>query len=194
MTFCLRTAPAIILLSCFIVACNNTTEEKNAAASTADTSFKPPILVTLKTTLKETLLNEKTVIANKRLAAAPAMNTETCKTLSVKVIDSTATSESHFNYKILDTLFAGPTVKILLIGREYESENIIWMAVYDLQNKLLDHRTVYYDNAEGFMSVETIIKNDQLNITTYNEYAEQENEKKRTEVFHLNEDNKIVKE
>ena len=107
------------------------------------------------------------------------------------MIDSSAGNENGFRYHVIDTLLLDQSIKVLLIGREYESENYTWITIYDGNNKLLDHKTVYYDNAEGFLAVETVIKNNQLIITTFNEYAEQEKDKKITEVYYLNENNKI---
>jgi hypothetical protein len=60
----------------------------------------------------------------------------------------------------------------VLLCRGSENENIVWIASYGTGKKLIDYKQVYYDNAEGFLLVETIIKNNITSITTTNEYEE----------------------
>ena len=192
----LKSALPFVLVVVIASSCNTPSiEEKSIEQANPDTTAAkiPEPVVPLKATLKETVLNEKTLITGKRLYNAPKIDDDKFKLLSIKLIDSSGNDDNGFKYHIIDTLFTGAVTKILLIGREYESENAAWIAVYDHNNKLLDHKTVYYDNAEGFMSIETIIKNNQLSITTYNEYAEKEKDKKTTALYQLNENNKIVK-
>lgn len=178
----------------FNTACNSSTDEKPVEAIKKDSTVVPVIPpAALKPTLRETILNEKTFITEKKLHNSTKIDPAAFRSLSVRAIDSTGGDENGFRYHIVDTLFLGQNVKVLLIGREYESENYAWIAVYDGNDKLLDHKTVYYDNAEGFMSVETTIKNNLISITTFNEYAEKDKEKKITETFLINENNKIVK-
>ena len=195
MTFNLRTSSVILIFLLLNSSCNSSTEKKKSEASKSDTITieHNDIAIPVKIVLKEIVLNERAVITGNRLSASKKMDGEVYKLLSVKMIDSTAGDETGFRYHIIDTLLSDHGIKVLLIGREYESENFIWITVYDDQNKLLDHRTVYYDNAEGFLSIETIIKNNQLGITTFNEYAEQEKGKKTTAVYHLDENNRFVK-
>ena len=193
MVIYLRTCTVALLFSLLNTACNSTTEEKSPGEKYPDTiSIVSNNIATVpKTKLKEMVLNEKTVIADNRLHNSRKIGLTDYRSLSLKMIDSTAGDENGFSYHIVDTLLSGKDMKIVLIGREYESENFIWIAIYDGKDKLVDHKTVYYDNAEGFLSVETVIKNNQLTITTLNEYAEQKN--KLTEVYHLDENNKMVK-
>ena len=195
MSFYLRTISAILLFSLLNSTCNSSTEKRLSAEPKPDTIaiVNNNITIPGKIMLKETVLNEKNVITRKKLPASKKIDSEGYKLLSIKMIDSTATDENGFSYHIVDTLSLNKDIKVLLIGRAYESENFIWITIYDKQNKLLDHKTVYYDNAEGFLSVETIIKDNQLTITTFNEYAEQEKDKKITQVYHLNKNNRVVK-
>ncbi len=193
MTFCLRIYPVILIFSLLNSTCNSATEKNLVEETQHDTIAivnKNPAS-SVKAKLKETVLNEKTVITGKRLSAAQKVDAAGYKSLSIKMIDSTTGDENGFRYHVVDTLLSDQKIKVLLIGREYESENFIWITIYDDHDKLLDHKTVYYDNAEGFLSVETVIKNNQLTITAFNEYAEQEKDKKTIEVYHLNENNKI---
>lgn len=175
-------------------ACNSSADEKNTEINKQDTTTIISVpAVPVKPTLKETVLNEKTLITGKKLYNSGTVGPDEFKSLSIRNIDSTGGDENGFRYHIVDTLFSGPDSKVLLIGREYESENYVWIAVFDNNNKLIDHKTVYYDNAEGFMSVESGIRNNLISITTINEYAENEKGKKVTGIFQLDGNNKIVK-
>ena len=193
MSFYLRSRSAILLFSLLNSTCNSSTEKNIVEENQYDsiTIVNKKSVTPVKAKLKETVLNEKNVIAAKRLSASKKIDADGYRSLSIKMIDSTATGENGFRYHVIDTLLSDEGIKVLLIGRAYESENFIWITIYDDHDKLLDHKTVYYDNAEGFLSVETVIKNNQLTITTFNEYAQQEKDKKTTEVYHLNENNKI---
>ncbi|MEP7164535.1 MAG: hypothetical protein ABI741_07570 [Ferruginibacter sp.] len=186
-----RKSLSVLLFSLLFAACNSTTEKNAPGGIKTDTAIivNNKTEIPVKDPLKEIVLNEKTVITGKRLIASKKIDAALYRSLSIKMIDSTAGDENGFSYHVVDTLLSAHGIKVLLIGRAYESENFIWIVIYDNQNKLLDHKTVYYDNAEGFLAVETIIKNNKLTITTFNEYAETEKEKKKTEVYHLNENN-----
>ena len=193
MLYYLIKCSVILLCPLMILSCNAAIEKNPVKEKLRDTiaivnNNSSPAL---KTFLKETVLNEKIIIAGKRLSASKKIDADGYRSLSIKMIDSSAGDENDFRYHVIDTLLLDQSIKVLLIGREYESENYIWITIYDNRNKLLDHKTVYYDNAEGFLAVETVIKNNQLIITTFNEYAEQEKDKKITEVYYLNENNKI---
>lgn len=191
---------ALLLLSnlilILVISCNeNPAGKKNDivvtdSAGTSEKTVMPDVPIVL----KDVTLNEQTLISGKKLSSSPAIDPKFYAGLSMKAMDSTASAESSFKYHIIDTLFSRPGLNILLIGREYESENIIWIAVYDSHNRLLDKKMVYYDNAEGFLSVETVIKNNQVTITSYNEYAEGGSQKKTTAVFHFNQENKLIEQ
>lgn len=187
----LKLSSALLLSIMLNTACNSTTDKKTSETNKQDTTAIT--VAPVKPMLKDVQLNEKTVILEKKLYNSEKISTDAFRSLSLGIIDSTSGDENGFKYHIIDTLFSGPNVKVLVIGREYESENYAWVAVYDSNNKLIDFKTVYYDNAEGFMSVETGIKNNLLSITTYNEYAEKEKDKKVTAVFRIDENNKFIK-
>jgi len=176
-----------------IAACNSSTEIKAVELkkdSVTETSVpEPPKEIPV--SLKNIVLNEKRVIQGKILTASQKADKELYQVLSIKAIDSTAADGTAFKYHIVDTLFSKPGLKILLIGREYDSENYIWLAIYNDQNTLIEHKTVYYDNAEGFLSVESVIKNNEIAITTYNEF--EEGGKKTTEKFQVDGNDKLIK-
>ncbi len=123
--------------------------------------------------------------------ASYTMDATDYRNFSIKKIDSSAGDENGFIYHIVDTLFLKQGLIVLLIGREYISENIIWLAVYNEEHQLIDRKQVYYDNAEGFLSVETTIKNNELTINTKNDFDE--GNKNTTEKYWLTGAGKIIK-
>ena len=179
--------PGIILYSC------NAAPEKKPGKTTVDTTAvtSTPVLKTEPVLLKDAVINEKTLIDKKRLAASKKISADDYKRLSIKMIDSTAADANGYSYHIIDTLCSKTGLNILLIGREYVSENIAWVAVYDGKFDLMDHLQVYYDNAEGFLLVETIIKNNQLSVNSRSEFEETKNN--ITDLYRLDENNRIVK-
>lgn len=130
--------------------------------------------------LKEKHLTIDTLIATGHLAKCKKLNKQQLAALSIKQLDKSFDPE--LQYRLIDTLHQGKEHYILLVGQWYDFENKAWVASYAAPNKLIDFRQVFYDNAEGFRSVETIIKNNTLTITTYNEY-EKGAAKKKTEKY-----------
>ena len=110
------------------------------------------------------------------------------KMLSIDKIDSVETGD----YYIIDTLsfIQQPHTLILLLARKYPEENVAWIAVYH-QDKLTDSKEVYYDNAEGFLQVGSIIKADRIHISTINEFDENNMHKK--EIFVIDENMRFRK-
>jgi len=166
-----------IITACFLAGCNdpvenNTLKEKKdtAANCIAATEKTQPSI------LKDVILNEKELIGKKRLSSAAPVDFTQYKLLALKTIDSTAGDENGFKYHIIDSLLSKTGLTVLLLGREYDTENIAWIALYDDQHKLLDQLQVYYDNAEGFLSVESMIKNNQVTVHTRNDFDEAKNE------------------
>ena len=83
-------------------------------------------------------------------------------------------------------------MKVVLMGREYSEENIIWMLVLDEKGNLTSSKELYYDNAEGFRSVNSEIKNNIITVTTSNDFAETTAEQKMKQVFMVSSEGKIV--
>lgn len=116
--------------------------------------------------------NSTKLINNNRLNTSRICSPAEIKSLSINKIDSAGTESKDFKYHLIDTVFNSPAGSILLIGREWPSENIVWLASYDISRKLIDKQEVYYDNAEGFLAIESRISNKELSITTTNEFDE----------------------
>ncbi len=64
--------------------------------------------------------------------------------------------------------------KLLLIERDYESENNQWLCIVDSNNKIIDWLEVAYDNAEGFTATESTIYKDRVVVNEYNMYTNPE--------------------
>ncbi|MES2838241.1 MAG: hypothetical protein V4667_12000 [Bacteroidota bacterium] len=142
--------------------------------------------------LKNLQLNYETVITSTGLTQSTLLTKEEEKIYSLNKID-VSYSGDNFIYHFFETVFTDNKIKVILLGREYESENCIWLCVFDKEHNLLDTKEVYYDNAEGFKSVTSTIKNNTITIITNNDFAENENEKTVTENYSLTADNKLVK-
>lgn len=126
----------------------------------------------IKVALADAVFNSAKLVDNKRLSGSPVCTESQVKSLSLNHIDSSGSGNHDFKYHVIDSLFVSAKGTILLLGREWPSENMAWLASYDAAYKLLDKQLVYYDNAEGFLSVESSISNNELIITTTNEFDE----------------------
>ncbi len=157
----------------------------NAGAGTiaADTSLQPP-------RLKEKSLTAETLIASGDMARGKKLNAQQLSALSVKKMDRGF--DPQLQYKLIDTLYKSSSHFIVLIGQWYDFENKAWVASYTAPGKLVDFKQVFYDNAEGFLSVETEIKNNIITITTINEY-EEGGKQKKTEKFRFGANYKLQK-
>lgn len=120
--------------------------------------------------LKERALTTETLIATGYLEKCKKLNKQQLAMLSVNEMDQSF--DPDLQYRLIDTLYQGKDHYVLLLGQWYDFENKAWVASYAAPNKLIDYRQVFYDNGEGFLSVETVIKNNMLTITTHNEYEE----------------------
>ena len=157
----------------------------NAGARTfaADTTLQPP-------RLKEKSLTAETLIASGDMARGKKLSAQQLSALSVKKMDRGF--DPQLQYKLIDTLYKSSSHFIVLIGQWYDFENKAWVASYTAPGKLVDFKQVFYDNAEGFLSVETEIKNNIITITTINEF-EEEGKQKKTERFRFGANYKLQK-
>ena len=157
----------------------------SAAAHTmaTDTTLQPP-------RLKEKSLTAETLIASGHMANSKRLSAQQLAALSVKKMDKSFDPKLH--YKLIDTLYKSKTHMVVLIGQWYDFENKAWIASYAAPNKLIDYKLVFYDNAEGFLSVETSIKQNIITITTIKEFEEEGTQKKK-ETFRLGANFKLQK-
>ena len=157
----------------------------NAGANTfaADTTLQPP-------RLKEKSLTAETLIASGNMARSTKLYAQQLSALSVKKMDKGF--DPQLQYKLIDTLHKSGSHFIVLIGQWYDFENKAWVASYAAPGKLIDFKQVFYDNAEGFLSVETEIRKNIITITTINEY-EEGGKQKKTEKFRFGANYKLQK-
>ena len=74
---------------------------------------------------------------------------------------------ADFDYYITDT-----TDSLKIIERVYDSENYIWLCLVNKKNYYEDHVEVAYDNAEGFLTVTSVMKNNTVIVKTWNDFSE----------------------
>ena len=140
--------------------------------------------------LKEKVVTAETLIASGNMAKSKKLNTQQLSALSVKKMDKGF--DAHLQYKLIDTLYKNNSHYILLLGQWYDYENKAWIAAYAAPHQLIDYKLVFYDNAEGFLSVETAIKQNIITITTINEY-EAAGAQKKKEQFRFGANYKLQK-
>ncbi len=100
---------------------------------------------------------------------------------------------SDFKYYLLKELYNGKEGKILLISRASEMENFAWLANYDAQNKLVDSKTVYYDEwAESAVRTTSAIRDSKIIISQFMLDIETGIENKKVNTFYINEDLKFA--
>ncbi len=155
----------------------------SANSDTLKPTLKNPVL-------KNKILNIETLINRGALAKSKKLNKQQIPVLSI--LQMNKDDHPDIVYQLVDTLHKSGSGIILLIGQEYESENKAWIASYGPDKKLISFKQVYYDNAEGFLNVESIIKNNVITITTINDF-EGEGAKTKIEKFRIDSVYKIQK-
>ena len=185
----------VLLLSCLLICCNTSSEKSinsdtvksdssiasNNPASADNPGSNDPII------LKDIVL-EKNV--PERLSKSKILSGQEMKSFSILTMDSVEADE--FKYHLFDTLFWAPQLKVILVGREYLEENIIWAACYDSNNNLTDHLRVYYDNSEGFSTVLSEVNNNLITVFDQPDEANDES-KQKPSLYSLNHEGKFVK-
>ena len=187
----------LFILSSAVIGCddagnkNITAEDsKDSVTIQRDTSKVAPGPIFL----TEMVIDNKTVTPNSKFFKSKVLNENDRNRLSLKLIDSTASgSEGVFKYHLVDTLFSNSAITIILIGREYIEENILWLVSYDANLDVVDRLMVYYDNSEGSMQIGSIIKGDQIQVIRSNDYGETEGEAKKAELYQFDKNNRLVK-
>ena len=189
----------MILFACvFIVCCDPATQNSVSTDSLKTDSLKSDIDTVV--AAENNIVNNTPIVLKdislqinviERLAKSKQPNQVDFKLFSIPVIDSMTTNE--FKYHLFDTLFWSNQVKIVLIGREYLEENIIWAASYDANNNLIDHLRVYYENSEGLSTVTSDVHNNLFMLFDHPDEGEGES-KQKPSVYALNEAYKFVKQ
>lgn len=139
--------------------------------------------------LKNFVLNEKKLISGALIAKSKELTKAQLVSFALNKMDEVYSPGNV--YRLIDTLHRSAGNFIVLLGRVSENENIVWMASYNAGKKLVDFKQVYYDNAEGFLLVETVIKNNIVSITTTNDYEDSNNVK--SEHYRFNNECKLEK-
>lgn len=125
------------------------------------------------------------LIENNRLNKLPVLTKNEIEEYSVE----TAIDENFANdykYHLIDKVLDTPTHKMYLIAREYENENAVWLCLFDKNQRMLNAKEVYYDNAEGNYQVEAILKKDTLTL-----FMSDVNDGKYTEMYSFDKNYKL---
>lgn len=75
--------------------------------------------------------------------------------------------------------------KMYLIGRAFNSENVHWLVLLNEKNKLITHLQTAYNNAEGFLTMQTVISKQEVVVKTWNDFSE---EKYKEEKYRIKKD------
>ncbi|NBB19289.1 hypothetical protein GVN20_07975 [Runella sp. CRIBMP] len=134
--------------------------------------------------MKPFALTFNDLIEKGRLNKLPTLTQKETATYFVEAIDENFTEE--YKYHLVDEIVRATNGKMLLIAREYDNENTVWLCLYDKNHKILNAKEVYYDNAEGNYQVEANLKNDTLTL-----FMEDVSEGKYTEKYTFEKDFKI---
>ena len=134
--------------------------------------------------MKPFALTFNDLIEKGRLNKLPTLTQKEIATYFVEAIDENFTEE--YKYCLLYEIVTATNGKMLLIAREYDNENTVWLCLYDKNHKILNAKEVYYDNAEGNYQVEASLKNDTLTL-----FMDDVNEGKYTEKYTFEKDFKI---
>lgn len=151
-----------------------------AFASGSDSS-KPA--TTQRYKLKDCMLTSESLISSGKISNSKWLTQQQLEALSVDKIDASFDADNL--YHVFDTLYESALGKVLLIGREHEFESKAWLVSYGANNHIAGSKIIYYDNAEGFLLVETSIKNDVITIVTLNDY-EIEKASRKIERYKMN--------
>jgi hypothetical protein len=126
--------------------------------------------------IKDFTLRFDELIQKSGLHSKPVLNQQEINSWRIKEID--AFYDDQFKYHFLDTILSSSDQITVLIAREYDNENIIWLSKFDRGLNLIRATEVYYDNAEGNYLLESVFKNNTLTL-----YSDDVNEGKKTETL-----------
>ena len=153
---------AFVLL--LFLGCKPAEEQKKPVEPSKEIAITTPEeLVSNEPMIKPFSLTFSNLIENNRLNKLPVLTKNEIEEYSVE----TAIDENFANdykYHLIDKVLDTPTRKMYLIAREYENENAVWLCLFDKNQRMLNAKEVYYDNAEGNYQVEAVLKKDTLTL------------------------------
>lgn len=180
------------LLSAFLLflvfGCKPAEEQKKPVELSKEpaVSSTPAKTISNEPMIKPFSLTFTNLIENDRLNKLPILDQKQITEYAVE----TAIDENFANdykYHLIDKVLDTPTRKMYLIAREYENENTVWLCLFDKNQRMLNAKEVYYDNAEGNYQVEAILKKDTLTL-----FMSDVNDGKYTEVYAFDKEFKAV--
>lgn len=171
--------PVFVLLLVF--GCKPVEEQKKPVEPSKEVAKVAPKETTIRASAKPRIkpfsLTFANLIENNQLNKLPVLAKNEIENYSI----GTAVDENFANdykYHLIDKVLDTPTHKMYLIAREYENENAVWLCLFDKNQRILNTKEIYYDNAEGNYQVEAVLKKDTLTL-----FMSDINDGKYTEVY-----------
>lgn len=168
----------LFIICIFMISCN--TRPVNPPLIAEEMKTDTPLISTTETStpslMRDFTLRFNQLIQNGGLHSKPVLNQKELDIWKIKEID--AFYDDQYKYHFLDTILFSANQKTVLLAREYDNENIIWLCRFDQDSKLIRASEVYYDNAEGNYLLESEFKNNVLTL-----YSDDVNEGKKMETL-----------
>ena len=183
-------SPVICFLVFALFACADDHDKRAAASQASDSSHA----VVTETGPEAVVLKDIQIDAKTVTGGTSSLKESEISSLSIRSIDSAyMDAGGGFKYFVVDTLYQGASVKVLLIARQYAEENIAWATSYDQSSRLLDKLQVYYDNSEGNLLVTSSINDNVISVNTENIYSETPDAGNQKQVYSISQSYKFVK-
>lgn len=154
--------------------------------TSSDTLIKPKIQNQSFPKCRPFNLSYLELMAREKLHQLKVLSITEFKAYQIEAID--AFYDPLYKYHFVDSVCVNSNGSLILIAREYDNENIIWLCKYDKNNKLIDTKQVYYDNAEGNFQIESKLISNILTLKT-----DDVNEGKGQEKYKITNELKLVK-
>ena len=154
--------------------------------TSSDTLIKPKIQNQSFPNCRPFNLSYLELMAREKLHQLKVLSITEFKAYQIEAID--AFYDPLYKYHFVDSVCVNSNGSLILIAREYDNENIIWLCKYDKNNKLIDTKQVYYDNAEGNFQIESKLISNILTLKT-----DDVNEGKGQEKYKITNELKLVK-
>lgn len=154
--------------------------------TSSDTLIKPKIQNQSFPKCRPFNLSYLELMAREKLHQLKVLSITEFKAYQIEAID--AFYDPLYKYHFVDSVCVNSNGSLILIAREYDNENIIWLCKYDKNNKLIDTKQVFYDNAEGNFQIESKLISNILTLKT-----DDVNEGKGQEKYKITNELKLVK-
>lgn len=171
----MKTYPFFLFFLLFFNSCQPSIKEENAHLSPSSKKVDLPV------NIKNIVIDSRLI--HQSIKKLPHHNLSELDRIKLSIDSLDEIKATEFNYVIVDTLVKNTKWHSTLIARLYIEENIIWLANYTNENKLLSYKQVYYDNSEGSINVQSTINKNEIQIYSVNEFDDLKDQKKKFRFF-----------